>query len=69
MSKTLLLAFVLLLLAPTAAAWSVTTPDVFGGSCQSAEHQVGGPSGPYAAQNGNCTWTVGCENLIVDLCE
>lgn len=54
---------------PVAAAWSETTPDLFGGGCQSTTAGVGGPPGPYARLNGDCTATVGCDDLIADLCE
>ena len=57
-----------LLLAPSAAAWSVTTPDAFNGGCQM--HPGGGnPPGPYVRSNGDCTFTVGCDDLIVEYCE
>ncbi|HWH08382.1 MAG TPA: hypothetical protein VNX21_04220 [Candidatus Thermoplasmatota archaeon] len=64
----LALAGAFVLLAPGAAAWSVTTPDPTGGGCQSGSGG-NGPPGPYVRANGDCTFTVGCDDFAAEVCE
>ena len=68
MKTALVLLLLALALAPSAAAWSVTTPDPFHGGCQSAPGG-GDPPGPYVRSNGDCTFTVGCDDLAETICE